>query len=128
MVLKRLKIAIPLVLALFAPPALRAAEPPRSEITLVLKDYLSLVEQGDAAEKERQRRLHEECHWVVVPPPADGLLAEEICWVAGGHVAEERAETAEPTRRGEHEPRAGGDGPRAKTIQPPTEHRRGRNR
>ncbi|PYQ57514.1 MAG: hypothetical protein DMF53_22445, partial [Acidobacteria bacterium] len=55
MVLKRFKITLALVLALL-PPALRAAEPPRSEITLALKDYLSLVEQGDAAEKERQRR------------------------------------------------------------------------
>jgi hypothetical protein len=34
----------------------RAAEPPRSEITLVLKDYLDLVEKGDAAEKARQQR------------------------------------------------------------------------
>jgi hypothetical protein len=33
-----------------------AAEPPRSEITLVLKDYLDLVEKGDAAEKEQRRR------------------------------------------------------------------------
>jgi carboxypeptidase family protein len=55
MVLRRRKTAIALFLALLAP-ALRAAEPPRSEITLALKDYLSLVEQGDAAEKERQRR------------------------------------------------------------------------
>ncbi|HEY4593088.1 MAG TPA: hypothetical protein VIJ61_11815, partial [Thermoanaerobaculia bacterium] len=55
MVLNSRKITIALVLALLAP-ALRAAEPPRSEITLPLKDYLSLVEQGDAAEKERQRR------------------------------------------------------------------------
>jgi hypothetical protein len=52
---ERLKIALALVLALFAPHAY-AADPPRSEITLPLKDYLSLVEQGDAAEKERQRR------------------------------------------------------------------------
>ncbi len=36
--------------------AARAAEPPRSEITLVLKDYLDLVEKGDAAEKARQQR------------------------------------------------------------------------
>jgi hypothetical protein len=55
MVLRRRKTAIALFLALLAP-ALRAAEPPRSEITLALKDYLSLVEQGDAAEKERRRR------------------------------------------------------------------------
>ena len=34
----------------------RAAEPPRSEITLALKDYLDLVERGDAAEKEQRRR------------------------------------------------------------------------
>jgi hypothetical protein len=40
----------------FLAPTLRAAEPPRSEITLALRDYLSLVEQGDAAEKERRRR------------------------------------------------------------------------
>jgi hypothetical protein len=33
-----------------------AAEAPRSEVTLVLKDYLDLVEKGDAAEKERLRR------------------------------------------------------------------------
>jgi hypothetical protein len=40
-------------------PAVRAAyaaEPPRSEITLALKDYLDLVEKGDAAEKEQRRR------------------------------------------------------------------------
>ncbi len=37
-------------------PSVAAAEAPRSEITLVLKDYLALVERGDAAEKERQRR------------------------------------------------------------------------
>ena len=37
-------------------PCAAAAEAPRSEITLVLKDYLALVEKGDAAEKERQRR------------------------------------------------------------------------
>jgi hypothetical protein len=34
----------------------QAAEPPRSEITLVLKDYLDLVEKGDAAEKARLQR------------------------------------------------------------------------
>ena len=44
-----------LILAL-ALPCAAAAEAPRSEITLVLKDYLALVEKGDAAEKERQRR------------------------------------------------------------------------
>ncbi|HEY2293421.1 MAG TPA: carboxypeptidase-like regulatory domain-containing protein [Thermoanaerobaculia bacterium] len=55
MVLNNRKITLALFLALLAP-ALRAADPPRSEITLALKDYLSLVEQGDAAEKERQRR------------------------------------------------------------------------
>ncbi len=34
-----------------------AAEPPRpNEVVVPVKDYLSLVEQGEAAEKERQRR------------------------------------------------------------------------
>jgi hypothetical protein len=51
----RLKATLALGLALLAPCA-NAAEPPRSEITLVLKDYLALVEKGDAAAKERQRR------------------------------------------------------------------------
>ncbi|MFL6260729.1 MAG: carboxypeptidase-like regulatory domain-containing protein [Thermoanaerobaculia bacterium] len=46
---------LPILGLALLPPALRA-EPPRSEITLALKDYLSLVEQGEAAEKERQRR------------------------------------------------------------------------
>ena len=51
----RRQLAIALLLILL-PPTLHAAEPPRSEITLALKDYLSLVERGDAAEEERQRR------------------------------------------------------------------------
>ncbi len=51
----RRHLTLALLLILLAPPALHA-DPPRAEVTLPLKDYLALVEQGDAAEKERQRR------------------------------------------------------------------------
>ncbi len=47
-------IALILVLALFA--SRLHADPPRSEVVLPLKDYLALVEQGEAAEKEKQQR------------------------------------------------------------------------
>jgi hypothetical protein len=55
MVLKSRALLSIAILALAIPHG-AAAEAPRSEITLVLKDYLALVEKGDAAEKERQRR------------------------------------------------------------------------
>ncbi|HEY0556315.1 MAG TPA: hypothetical protein VGG20_18830 [Thermoanaerobaculia bacterium] len=53
MVLRRVA---PMFLLVLSVGVARAAEPPRSEITLVLKDYLDLVEKGDAAEKARQQR------------------------------------------------------------------------
>jgi hypothetical protein len=57
MVLNGKRCFLLLAAAVLAPAAVHAAaEPPRSEITLALKDYLALVEQGRAAEKERQRR------------------------------------------------------------------------
>jgi hypothetical protein len=43
-------------LALLLATPIHAAEPPRSEITLTLKDYLDLVEKGDAADKARLQR------------------------------------------------------------------------
>ncbi|HTG32247.1 MAG TPA: carboxypeptidase-like regulatory domain-containing protein [Thermoanaerobaculia bacterium] len=55
MVLKPRALLAALILTLAIPHS-AAAEAPRSEITLVLKDYLELVEKGDAAAKERQRR------------------------------------------------------------------------
>jgi hypothetical protein len=55
MVLKS-RALLPVAILALAIPRGAAAEAPRSEITLVLKDYLALVEKGDAAEKERQRR------------------------------------------------------------------------
>ena len=55
MVLKS-RVSLPILILTLAIPHGAAAEAPRSEITLVLKDYLALVEKGDAAEKERQRR------------------------------------------------------------------------
>ncbi len=56
MVLKSLRrMATISLLAVLLAPALHA-DPPRSEVVLPLKDYLALVEQGEAAEKERQRR------------------------------------------------------------------------
>ncbi|HEY0512247.1 MAG TPA: carboxypeptidase-like regulatory domain-containing protein [Thermoanaerobaculia bacterium] len=48
-------LATALLLALVFPRS-GSAEAPRSEITLPLKDYLGLVEKGEAAEKERLRR------------------------------------------------------------------------
>ncbi|HEX4494700.1 MAG TPA: hypothetical protein VIE43_03435 [Thermoanaerobaculia bacterium] len=45
-----------LCLPVLAVQTAHAAEPPRSEITLALKDYLDLVEKGDAAEKEQRQR------------------------------------------------------------------------
>ncbi len=44
-------------LALLLAIPIHAAEPPRSEITLTLKDYLDLVEKGDAADKARLQRV-----------------------------------------------------------------------
>jgi hypothetical protein len=52
----RLRALSSVAILLLAIPCARAEEAPRSEITLVLKDYLDLVEKGDAAEKERLRR------------------------------------------------------------------------
>ena len=51
----RPRILVLLGLALLAFQA--QAEPPRSEITLPLKDYLTLVDQGEAAAKERPALL-----------------------------------------------------------------------
>jgi hypothetical protein len=47
---------LPIAILALAIPHGAAAVESRSEVTLVLKDYLALVEKGDAAEKERLRR------------------------------------------------------------------------
>ena len=55
-----------------------AAEAPRSEITLVLKDYLELVEKGDAVQKERQRRESSR------EAPVAEVVSQRVRVVAGG--------------------------------------------
>ena len=55
MVLKHRSFLVVCLLA-WALPGGVVAEVPRSEVTLPLKDYLGLVEKGEAAAKERQRR------------------------------------------------------------------------
>jgi hypothetical protein len=52
-----LGLLILLCILVLAVRTVHAAEPPRSEITLTLKDYLDLVEKGDAADKARLQRV-----------------------------------------------------------------------
>jgi hypothetical protein len=80
-------IALGLALAISHTAHTAIAEAPRSEITLVLKDYLALVEKGDAAEKERQRREASR------EAPVAEVVAQRVRVVLGdGDVAEVTAD------------------------------------
>ena len=86
MVLKS-RALLPVAILALAIPHGAAAEAPRSEITLVLKDYLALVEKGDAAEKERQRRASSR------EAPVAEVVSQRVRVVMGdGDVAEVTAD------------------------------------